>query len=154
MNRQTMKGRHRNMFAKSVNKRAKRWVIPAILLFLLAFSACSKNEDTNSIPQKGEYQVITAEEAKKMMDGESDYIILDVRTKEEFDEGHINNAVLIPDSEIKQRAEAELPQKDQLILVYCRSGRRSAAAAEELVSMGYTNVKDFGGISDWPYDIV
>ncbi|MEG0541046.1 MAG: rhodanese-like domain-containing protein [Angelakisella sp.] len=98
--------------------------------------------------------MITAEEAKKMMDGESDYIILDVRTKEEFDEGHINNAVLIPDSEIKQRAEAELPQKDQLILVYCRSGRRSAAAAEELVSMGYTNVKDFGGISDWPYDIV
>ena len=81
-------------------------------------------------------------------------IIIDARTQEEYDEWHIPGAILIPEYEIADRAEKELPDKDQLILVYCRSGRRSKIAAEELVKLGYTNVKEFGGIIDWEYEIV
>lgn len=94
---------------------------------------------------------ITAEEAKQIMDTESDYVILDVRTQEEFDEAHIPGAILIPNTEIEIRAESELSDKNQLILVYCRSGRRSKLAAEILVELGYTNIYEFGGIIDWPY---
>ena len=98
------------------------------------------------------YQQITAQEAKTIMDTEQDYIIIDARTEEEFVTGHIANAILIPEYEIAERAEQELPDKDALILVYCRSGRRSKIASEELVKLGYTNVKEFGGIIDWPYE--
>ena len=100
------------------------------------------------------YEQITAEQAKNIMATEKDYVIIDARTEEEFAEGHIENAILIPEYDIAQRAEKELPDKEQLILVYCRSGRRSKIASEELVNLGYTNVKEFGGIIDWPYDIV
>ena len=94
---------------------------------------------------------ITAEEAKQIMDSEEGYVILDVRTQEEYDEGHIPGAILIPNTEIEARAEEELTDQDQLILVYCRSGRRSKLAADALVELGYTNIKEFGGIIDWPY---
>ena len=96
---------------------------------------------------------ITAKEAKNIMDNETDYIILDVRTEEEFSKGHIDGAILIPDYEITDKAEEILTDKDQLILVYCRSGRRSKLAANSLAIMGYTNIKEFGGIIDWPYEI-
>ena len=120
------------------------------LLCLLLLSGCSQSEtitETN-------YMQITAKEAKNIMDNETDYIILDVRTEEEFSEGHIEGAILIPDYEIADKAEEILTDKDQLILVYCRSGRRSKLAADSLVTMGYTNIKEFGGIIDWPYDVV
>ena len=100
------------------------------------------------------YDQISGAEAKALMDSESGYIIIDARTQEEYDQGHIPGAIMIPEYEIADRAEKELPDKDQLILVYCRSGRRSKIAAEELVKLGYTNVKEFGGIIDWEYDIV
>ena len=100
------------------------------------------------------YDQISGAEAKALMDGESGYIIIDARTQEEYDKGHIPGAILIPEYEIADRAEKELPDKDQLILVYCRSGRRSKIAAEELVKLGYTNVKEFGGIIDWEYETV
>ena len=100
------------------------------------------------------YEQISGAEAKALMDSESGYTIIDARTQEEYDEGHIPGAILIPEYEITDRAEKELPDKDQLILVYCRSGRRSKIAAEELVKLGYTNVKEFGGIIDWEYEIV
>ena len=96
---------------------------------------------------------ITAEKAKQIMDMEEGYIILDVRTQEEYDEGHIPGAILIPNTEIEDRAEDELTDKNQLILVYCRSGRRSKLAAEILVELGYTNIREFGGIIDWPYEV-
>lgn len=95
---------------------------------------------------------ITAEEAKQIMDTEEGYIILDVRTQEEYDQGHIPGASLIPNTEITAQAEKVLTDKDQLILVYCRSGRRSKLAAATLAQLGYTNVKEFGGIIDWPYE--
>ena len=81
-------------------------------------------------------------------------VILDARLQSEYDEGHIPGAILIPYDKIADRAEKELPGKNQLILVYCRSGRRSKNAAEELVKLGYTNIKEFGGIIDWKYEIV
>ena len=100
------------------------------------------------------YDQISGAEAKALMDSESGYIIIDARTQEEYDQGHIPGAILIPEYEIADRAEKEIPDKNQLILVYCRSGRRSKIAAEELVKLGYTNVKEFGGIIDWEYEIV
>ena len=89
------------------------------------------------------------EEAVVMMEKESNYMILDVRTPAEFAEKHIPNAVNLPNESIGSVEIAELPDKDQLILVYCRSGRRSKEAAEKLVLLGYTNVVEFGGINDW-----
>ena len=100
------------------------------------------------------YEQISGAEAKALMDSESGYIIIDARTQEEYDQGHIPGAILIPEYEIADRAEKELHDKSQLILVYCRSGRRSKIAAEELVKLGYTNVKEFGGIIDWEYETV
>ena len=118
-----------------------------ISLSLFGMTACSDG-GTNS------YEQITPQEAKTIMDTEKDYIIIDARTDEEFAEEHIEGAIMIPEYEIADRAEKELSDKEQLILVYCRSGRRSKIASEELVKLGYTNVKEFGGIIDWPYEIV
>ena len=104
------------------------------------------------IAEKGEkamYQQITAEEAKKIMDSDEEHIILDTREQDEYDAGHIPNALLIPYTEIEKKAEEILPDKDAQILVYCRSGRRSKIAAESLTKLGYTNIKEFGGIVDW-----
>lgn len=119
-----------------------------ISLSLFGLTAC-QGGDNNAT-----YEQITAEQAKTIMDTEKDYVIIDARTEEEFAEGHIENAILIPEYEIANRAEKELPDKEQLVLVYCRSGRRSKIASEELVNLGYTNVKEFGGIIDWPYETV
>ena len=103
---------------------------------------------------KSSYEQITPAEAKALMDSEDGYIILDVRTPEEFAERHIEGAILIPDYEIGEKAESILTDTDQLILVYCRSGRRSKNAANELATLGYTNIKEFGGINDWKYGTV
>ena len=124
-----------------------------ISLSLFGMTACD-GENKSESQKPLTYEQITAEQAKTIMDTEKDYIIIDARTDEEFAEGHIENAILIPEYEIASHAEKELPDKEQLILVYCRSGRRSKIASEELVKLGYTNVKEFGGIIDWPYDIV
>ena len=100
------------------------------------------------------YEQISTEEAKSIMDSEEDYIILDVRSQEEYDSGHIAGAIVIPDTEISTKAEIILEDKDALILVYCRSGRRSKNAASELATLGYTNIKEFGGINSWIYGTV
>jgi len=99
------------------------------------------------------YQQITQEAAKEMMDTQ-EVVLLDVREQHEYDSGHIPDAVLIPLPEIADRAEEELLDYDQLILVYCRSGSRSRTAAGLLETMGYTNVRDFGGVIGWPYELV
>ena len=125
------------------------WTMFMISLSLFGLAACGAGSGDT-----GTYQQISAKEAKAIMDTEREYILIDARTEEEFAEGHIAGALLIPEYEIADRAEKELPDKDTLILVYCRSGRRSKIASEELVKLGYTNVKEFGGIIDWPYEIV
>ena len=129
-------------------KRNKRFLLMLLTLALpLGCVGCSDGGSAT-------YEQISGAEAKALMDSESGYIIIDARTQSEYDEGHIPGAILIPEYEIADRAENELPDKDQLILVYCRSGRRSKIAAEELVKLGYVNVKEFGGIIDWEYEIV
>lgn len=103
--------------------------------------------------ERAMYREISPKEAKTIMDSDEEYVILDVREQYEFDEGHIPGALLIPYTEIESKAEEMLPEKDKLILVYCRSGRRSKIASESLANLGYTNVYEFGGIIDWPYEI-
>lgn len=131
-------------------KKVKGFIIMLLIsLSLFGMTSCNGENGKSST-----YEQITAEQAKTIMDTETDYIIIDARTDEEFAEGHIEGAILIPEYEIANRAEKELPDKEQLILVYCRSGRRSKIASEDLVKLGYTNVKEFGGIIDWPYETV
>ncbi|MBQ7870873.1 MAG: rhodanese-like domain-containing protein [Oscillospiraceae bacterium] len=127
-----------------------RKFVGILLLTVIFLTACGK---TNAAKGEAVYVNITAAEAKEIMDRETDYIILDVRTQAEYAEGHIPGAVLIPHMELAQRAAQELPDKDRLLLVYCRSGRRSKQAAEVLVELGYTNIMEFGGIIDWPYEV-
>lgn len=129
-------------------RKFKGWFFMLLIsLSLFGMTACSDG-GANS------YEQITPQEAKTIMDTEKDYVILDVRTAEEFAEGHIEDAVLLDYEDVKSKAHVVLPDKAALILVYCRSGRRSKIASEELVKLGYTNVKEFGGIIDWPYEIV
>ncbi len=116
-------------------------IVTLIILALLV--GCGQN-DTR----------ITAEEAKNIMDTEDDFLLVDVRTQEEFDSGYIPGALLIPHTDIREKAPALLPDLDQKIIVYCRSGNRSEVATKALMDMGYTNVLDMGGINDWNYDIV
>lgn len=99
------------------------------------------------------YERVDAARAKEIMDTEDGYVILDVRTQAEYDEGHIPGAVLLPHDTIAEDAACALPDTDQLVLVYCRSGNRSKQAAQALADQGYTNVVEFGGIKDWPYEI-
>ena len=121
-----------------------------LLLAVMMLTACGQDKEND---QGAVYVNITAEEAKRIIDSEEGYIILDVREQDEYDEGHIPGAIVISHKEIAEKAEDVLTDKDQLILVYCRSGRRSKIAAEALVELGYTNIKEFGGIIDWHYEV-
>lgn len=127
------------------------------VLCLVIIGCGRKSEaDNNVIDNKDEgnsYKSISMSEAEEMMKNEKDYIILDVRTAEEYKEGHIPNAINVADETIGEDEISELPNKDQLIMVYCRSGRRSKQAASKLVKLGYTNIVEIGGIIDWKGDI-
>ena len=123
-------------------------IIPMILTLLLLAGCAAAPSD------KAAYRQITMEDAAAMMEEEAGYIILDVRTKEEYASGHIPNAINIPNEVIGSEEIPELPDKDQLILVYCRSGNRSKQASKKLANLGYTNVVEFGGIMDWTGEIV
>ena len=120
-----------------------------LLLAVMMLTACGQDKEND---RGAVYVNITAEEAKQIMDTEEGYIILDAREQDEYDAGHIPGAILIPYTQIEAKASEMLADKDQLILVYCRSGRRSKIAAEALVELGYTNIKEFGGILDCPYE--
>jgi len=125
-----------------------RKIIPVFLSLLLLTGCVSPTE------QEPSYRQIGTDEAIAMMETESNYIILDVRTPEEFAEKHIPDAINIPNETIGTEEIPELPDKEQLILVYCRSGNRSKQASEKLVRLGYTNIVEFGGINDWPGETV
>ena len=105
-------------------------------------------------PNQPEYRRISPQEAKSIINKNSNVVILDVRTVQEFKESRIENAISLPFTEINERAEIVLPDKDAQILVYCRRGVRSRVAANKLISIGFTNVLDFGGLDDWNYEIV
>ena len=121
-----------------------------ILLSALMLSGCAGTSDK----QTNTYRSITMDEALTVMAEETGYIILDVRRPDEFAAGHIPNAINVPNETIGTSEIPELPDKDQLIMVYCRSGRRSKEAAEKLVALGYTNIVEFGGILDWTGEVV
>lgn len=122
-------------------------LLPTILAVLLLVGCSAPAADLN-------YRRIDMDEAITIMEKETGYIILDVRTTSEFAEKHIPGAINIPNETIGSEQIPELPDKDQLILVYCRSGNRSKRASEKLVALGYTNVVEFGGINDWPGETV
>ena len=111
------------------------------------------NTNSDSGSNSNSYQQVDTEAAKELMDTEDDYVILDARTQTEYDEGHIPGAILIPHDTVATAAENALPDKGQLILVYCRSGNRSKEASQTLVDLGYTNVVEFGDINSWPYEV-
>ena len=125
-----------------------RKLIP-FLLTLLLLAGCAAPVDSEA-----SYQQISMDEAIAIMESESDYIILDVRTTEEFADKHIPDSINIPNETIGTEDIPELPDKDQLILVYCRSGNRSKQASDKLVGLGYTNIVECGGINDWPGETV
>lgn len=131
----------------------------ALMLSLLTLSACAAPAAAAATPAPTvtaavEYKKISAADAKARMDSGDTIVILDVRTQEEYDAGHIPGAILVPNETIVDKQPELLPDLDAEILVYCRSGNRSAQAAKKLIAIGYTNVVDFGGIIDWPYDVV
>lgn len=142
----------RDLLLKTGNKKGgqmKKFKILAIaMVSCMAFASCgTPGTETSS------YKQISAEAAMELMEKEEDYVILDVRTQEEYDEKHIPGAILIPNETIGTEEISELPDKEQMIFVYCRSGNRSKQASEKLVKLGYTNVVEFGGIEDWTGEV-
>ena len=123
-------------------------ILPAVLTILLLFTGCGGNS-----ANENSYQQITQEAAKEMMDTQ-EVVILDVREQHEYDSGHIPGAALLPVGTIvEDTAAAVIDELDTVVLVYCRSGNRSKTASQALADLGYTNVYEFGGINDWPYEI-
>ena len=130
-------------------------ILPIMAMLALTLSGCAPippAPEKATVPNT--YRQVTTQEAVEIMEQEKNYIILDVRTPQEYSIGHIPNAVLIPNETIGTEDLPQLPDKSQLILVYCRSGNRSKQAAEKLVKLGYTNIVEFGGIYSWTGDIV
>ena len=131
-------------------KKFAAWIL--LLFLIVSLAGCgSREEDTMNTVS---YQQITAEEAKSMMEEQPDAVILDVREQDEYDAGHIPGAVLLSFGTIdEETAASAIPENDTVVLVYCRSGNRSKTASQSLVDLGYTQIYEFGGIQDWPYDL-
>ncbi len=150
---------------KLLNKSVMATFLAAVLALTL-LCGCSAKTDTAAVTEattdtqaqsqdeKGTYKQISSDEAAELMKTEKDFIILDVRRQDEYDSGHIPGAICVPNETIGTADIPELPDKSQLILVYCRSGRRSKEASQKLADMGYTNITEFGGIIDWKGEIV
>ena len=130
------------------------FVFFACIVFFIGCKDTKKNSANGSGTERAQYRKISATEAHSMMSELTEYILLDVRTFDEYNAERIDGAILIPDNEIMKRAEKELPDKNITIFVYCRSGRRSKNASLQLADFGYLNVFDFGGITDWHYGTV
>ena len=128
-----------------------RKILTFSILMILGFSmiGCGKEEERMDVT----YKTISMQEAVELMEQENDYIILDVRTVEEYESGHIPGAICVQNEEIGSESIPELPDKEKLIMVYCRSGNRSKQAAEKLAKIGYSNIVEFGGIRDWKGEI-
>ena len=131
-------------------------IMLSLIIGAIIISGCNsekKSTPVSSSNQKNSYTKISQDEAKKMMEKDDGHVIVDVRREDEFASGHIPGAILIPNESIGTEKPAELPDPDQIILVYCRSGNRSAQASQKLADIGYTNVFDFGGIMTWTGEI-
>lgn len=133
----------------------KRTLFPPVLALLLTLAACSApSPEASAAGGESAYHSITAQEAKELMDGEEDVIVVDVRTQEEYDAAHLPGAILIPNETISDVQPDALTDLDAKLIVYCRTGVRSKQASDKLVEIGFTDVNDMGGIQDWPYDTV
>ncbi len=130
----------------------RKYIVVLLAAVLMFVTACSSNNNNNE--DKAGYKQISQEEATEMMAKDDGHIIVDVRRQDEYDSGHIPEAVCIPNESIGTEQPEELPDLEQIILVYCRSGNRSKQASEKLAAIGYTNVYEFGGINDWKGDVV
>ena len=131
-------------------------IMLSLIIGAIIISGCNsekKSTHVSSSDEKISYTKISQDEAKKMMEKDDGHVIVDVRREDEFASGHIPGAILIPNESIGTEKPAELPDPDQIILVYCRSGNRSAQASQKLADIGYTNVFDFGGIMTWTGEI-
>ena len=128
-------------------------MIPTLLMMTLLLTGCAAPAPTSGT-EADTYRQISMQEAVEMMEKEESYIILDVRTEQEYAAGHIPGAIVIPNETIGTEEIPQLSDKDQLIMVYCRSGNRSKQASDKLVKLGYTNIVEFGGIIDWPGEMV
>ena len=129
-------------------------LLAASLALLIGCGAAKdKPEAAKDMPDKAAYHKISAEEAYEMM-ASQEVVVVDVRTREEYDGGHIENAVLVPNESICSEMPEALPDKEATLLIYCHSGRRSKDAAQKLLALGYQSVYDFGGVIDWPYELV
>ena len=126
-------------------------ILPILLIMLFVLSGCASVKEEQN---KAGYKQISQEEAKEMMGRDDGHVIVDVRRQDEYDAGHIPGAILIPNESIGHGAPEALPDYDQVILIYCRSGNRSKQASEKLAAMGYTNIYEFGGINTWTGEIV
>jgi len=132
----------------------KRILLMVLLIAMMLIAGCGANGGSSTDTETAEVIKINAEEAKARLDSEEGIILVDVRTPEEYREGHIPGAILLPVDEILANAESVIPDKEATYFIYCRSGNRSATAAAQLVEMGYLNIYDLGGINDWPYEKV
>ena len=125
----------------------------SLLLVLLLMTGCARKLDGDEMVGKTTYVQIDQEKAKAMMTVDDGHVVVDVRRQDEYDSGHIPGAILIPNESITDSRPEQLPDPEQIILVYCRSGRRSKEAAQKLADMGYKNIYEFGGIIDWTGEI-
>ena len=146
------------------NSKAQRATLAVFAVLCMLLTACGNETSlpesvlsevpTATFSETATYQQITQEEAEEMMQADDGHIIVDVRRQDEFDSGHIPSAILIPNESIGTEQPKELPDLDQVILIYCRSGRRSKEASQKLADMGYTHIYEFGGIIDWTGEVV
>ena len=135
----------------------KKIVFIILIIASLLMISCSNSDQTveeNENKAEGKVIMISPEEAKENLDEDSEIVLLDVRTPSEYESGHIEDAVLLPLDQLNEKASEVIPDQEKIYYVYCRSGNRSATAAQLLVDMGYENIYDLGGIIDWPYDTV
>ncbi len=128
-----------------------KYFLPILLCLFFVFGGCSSVKETENAAT---YTQISQETAKEMMARDDGHVVVDVRRQDEYDSGHIPGAILIPNESIGCDSPEALPDFDQIILIYCRSGNRSKQAAEKLASMGYKNIYEFGGINTWTGEIV
>ena len=146
------------------NSKSRGAVLAVFVVLCMLLTACGNGASSSESAQSevrtttasaaATYQQITQEKAKEMMQADDGHIIVDVRRQEEYDSGHIPGAILIPNESIGTEQPKELPDLDQVILIYCRSGRRSKEASQKLADMGYTHIYEFGGIIDWTGEVV
>lgn len=128
---------------------AKLLIAVLAVSLLVIYTGCAMGTEARDNQSGTTYRQISSEEAQKEMESSSGYVILDVRTQQEYEEGHIPMAICIPNESIDREPPMLLPNKEQTIYVYCRSGRRSKEAAQKLFNMGYKNIVEFGGINAW-----